>query len=355
MDTKSLAKSKRAHTQHHSKKHHPKQTSKAPSSGSVGATSSQKQTGKQIREKPRQGSNALPTNWDRYEDEYDSDLENPSEGSTSHLTDVIVPKSKGADYGYLISEARSQAQTDYSTESFPSFDDVFTDFNLGAGSLLSVRGQSILSWIEDDNFVVEDNATGRQEASFLSMDLNALAEQLAKIDISHRLFIEADLLPPELYTEEIQADLEQESCKDEVTLKSEAAKKGSSELSDGAKQNDRNMEVTGTSAVNHPVKGELWESRRTDKSFIPESIDQFNVNSAAIQNKKPPRFEPADAEAELDMLLDSFSDPKILKSAVLKEEPSCISNTSQADASTSGLIGEVLVFAPMKKAHLNRH
>lgn len=30
------------------------------------------------------------------------------------------------------------------------------------------------------------------------MDLNALAEQLAKIDISQRLFIEADLLPPEL-------------------------------------------------------------------------------------------------------------------------------------------------------------
>lgn len=101
--------------------------------------------------------------------------------------------------------------------------------------------------------------------------------------------------------------------------------------------------------MDHPVKGELWESRRTDKSFMPESIAQFSVNSAAIQNKKPPRFEAADAEAELDMLLDSFSEPKILKSAVFKEEPSYISNTSQADASTSGLIGEELVSAPVKR------
>lgn len=30
------------------------------------------------------------------------------------------------------------------------------------------------------------------------MDLNALAEQLAKVDLSERLFIDADLLPLEL-------------------------------------------------------------------------------------------------------------------------------------------------------------
>lgn len=39
----------------------------------------------------------------------------------------------------------------------------FVDFNQGFGSLLSVRGQGILSWTGDDNFVVEDRATASHE------------------------------------------------------------------------------------------------------------------------------------------------------------------------------------------------
>lgn len=35
------------------------------------------------------------------------------------------------------------------------------------------------------------------QASFLSLNLNALAEHLAKVDLSQRLFVEADLLPSE--------------------------------------------------------------------------------------------------------------------------------------------------------------
>lgn len=120
MDVKSLAKSKRAHSQHHNKKHHPNQKSKAPSTGSVGATSANKPPGKQIKEKAPQlqGSSALSSNWDRYEEESDVSLSQP--------TDVILPKSKGADYAYLISEAMAHSQTTSSSESFPSFDDVFT-------------------------------------------------------------------------------------------------------------------------------------------------------------------------------------------------------------------------------------
>lgn len=36
------------------------------------------------------------------------------------------------------------------------------------------------------------------QASFLSLNLHALAENLAKVDLSKRLFIESDLLPHEL-------------------------------------------------------------------------------------------------------------------------------------------------------------
>lgn len=114
MDAKSLAKSKRAHTQHLNKKHHPKPTSKAASAGvGVGGSSSQKPNVKQFK-----GSKKLPSNWDRYEDEDDLDSEVSGQGSK---TDVNLPKSKGADYGYLISEAKAQAESSY-----PSFDDVFS-------------------------------------------------------------------------------------------------------------------------------------------------------------------------------------------------------------------------------------
>lgn len=129
MDTKALAKSKRAHSQHHSKKHHPNVKSKAPS---VGASSGKIPSGQQVTEKPHQphGSSKLPSNWDRYEEEYESGSENPSHNNMSQATDVVMPKSKGADYGHLISEAKSQSLTDISSEGFPSFDDVLTGKSL---------------------------------------------------------------------------------------------------------------------------------------------------------------------------------------------------------------------------------
>lgn len=127
MDTKSLAKSKRAHTQHH-KKHHHNQKGKATTT-STGASITLKPPGNVVKEQPRQshGSPALPSNWDRYEDE-DEDEDDPMtksqiHGQSSQQSDVVLPKSKGADYAYLISEAKSQNSTRFSSEIFPSFDD----------------------------------------------------------------------------------------------------------------------------------------------------------------------------------------------------------------------------------------
>ncbi|KAK3184060.1 hypothetical protein Dsin_031346 [Dipteronia sinensis] len=113
MDAKSLAKSKRAHSLHHKNKSYPNQKSKVPSVASDSAGSTTKPLGKQVGEKTRQSRRIakLPSNLDRYEDEFNSDLENPSGDSTSQATDVIVPKSKGADYHHLIAEAQSQAQS----------------------------------------------------------------------------------------------------------------------------------------------------------------------------------------------------------------------------------------------------
>ena len=137
MDAKALAKSKRAHSQHLNKKHHPKPTSKAPLAGPEGASSGKKPSGKQDSEKTNrsQGSSALPSNWDRYEEEYDSGSLDPSPDNMSQATDA-VPKSKGADYGHIISEANSQSQKNIASEIFPSFYDVFTGMSLALMLLL---------------------------------------------------------------------------------------------------------------------------------------------------------------------------------------------------------------------------
>ena len=136
MDVKSLAKSKRAHTQSHSKKphgSHANQKSKAPSVGTNDAGRAKKPLGKQVPEKPHrsQGASRLPTNWDRYEEEFDSGSEDPSvSNSTSQPSDVILPKSKGADYCHLIAEAQSQSQSNLYMDSFPSLDDVMPGVSL---------------------------------------------------------------------------------------------------------------------------------------------------------------------------------------------------------------------------------
>ncbi|XP_059663208.1 protein ECERIFERUM 16 isoform X2 [Cornus florida] len=367
MDAKALAKSKRAHSQHLSKKHNPTHTPKVTSGGAVGTGSANKPLGKQVRGKSSrqsQGSSALPSNWDRYEEEYELGSEGQSSDSMSQATDIIVPKSKGADFAYLISEAKSQSQTNITLESFPSLDDVLTDFNQGVESLLSVKGQSLLSWMGDDNFIVEDRATATHEASFLSLNLHSLAEQLAKVDLSQRLFIEADLLPPELCSE-LQESNTQESDQDQATYGSEAVKKDYGEpTSHGLSQGDKNVHqyevsssqttitITSTSRI-HPVpisankgskftnqvKDDLQQFDGTGKSTKQESVTKVNVNSDANPKNQQSRFEAADAEAELDMLLDSFNETKLFDSSGFPGKSGYTSDVPLEGTSTSLLVG----------------
>lgn len=126
MDTKSLAKSKRAHTQHHSKKPHSVHKPKGPVS--------EKLQGNQTAAAPKTKSpvqsrrvSALPSNWDRYDDdddELDSGLENAS--TSQAADDVIAPKSKGADYLHLISEAQAESHSkiEISSDCLSSLDDL---------------------------------------------------------------------------------------------------------------------------------------------------------------------------------------------------------------------------------------
>ncbi|XP_043687334.1 uncharacterized protein LOC122638555 isoform X2 [Telopea speciosissima] len=202
----------------------------------------------------------------------------------------------------------------------------------GVSSMLYARGNRILSWIGGDDFIVDENVTTSYEASFLSIDLHALAEQLEKVDIPKRLFIEADLLSPELNSEGSKESNRQESDHFE-TCESEVAEHIPDKLYH--ERSDREMIVDykddvpsatgpmitheGALLVN-PVKIDSRRSEQTDMTEVAGSISQLNISQTTDSNNKSSRFEGAPAEAELDLLLDSFGESKFLDSSGLHKE-----------------------------------
>ncbi|KAK9221585.1 hypothetical protein WN944_010012 [Citrus x changshan-huyou] len=404
MDAKALAKSKRAHSQQHKNKSHPNQKLKAPVVASDNAGGKEKQPGKQAGAGTREARrlSKLPSNWDRYEDGSDMD----SEDTTSQASDFVVPKSKGADYRHLIAEAQSQSLSQsrslsYS-DTFPLLDDVMPGgFAPGMGPMLSVRGEGILSWVGDDNFVVEDKTTAFQEfysswrqpsdyiplkglnfpASFLSLNLNALAEHLAKVDLSQRLFVEADLLPSESGTEGSIASsnrepglmqTEHESEADvgisrDIDIASKDFPEGKEEEESGAhkvkaaanisedkastdfREKVKIVDTKSTSVVGHKNVDAIFSNQRSalvnqtkndvpssqydrfgqDKALEPPA--QFNENSVSV-SKNLPTFEATAAEAELDMLLDSFNDTGFSYSSSSKFSNSSVSQQTSSTA-----------------------
>ncbi|TYI71436.1 hypothetical protein E1A91_D08G294800v1 [Gossypium mustelinum] len=339
MDAKALAKSKRAHSQHHSKKPHSVQKSKPPSPGVNEPSNSKKQTIKQIKEKAHQAQriSALPSNWNRYEEEFDSGSEDPTQ-----TPDVIVPKSKGADFRHLLSEAQSQLQANPYSNNIPSLDDVFPgDFNQFVGSMLAVRGEGILSWT--GNFVVDDSTTATPEASFLSLNLQALAEQLEKVDLSKRLFIEEDLLPPDLRSERSKVKNDQEPDQ----MQAAPDRKEAAKITEGSTPND----LPGSKAIDAILSNSGLDlmaevqsvSISSQNSESSESRAPDNLNFTTASNKKVPKFEAAAAEAKLDMLLNSFNETKLLDTSNLSsEKPSSIGSlkASNLDSLLDDLLQE---------------
>ncbi|KAG5020853.1 hypothetical protein JHK87_016708 [Glycine soja] len=330
MDVKALAKSKRSHTQHHSKNsHHSHKPNKAASSSS----SSSSQVSKEKKKKSHHS--ALPSNWDRYEDE-EEELDSGS-GIASKTVDVVLPKSKGADFRHLVAEAQSQAET--SLEGFPAFNDLLPgEFGVGLSSMLVVRGEGIVSWAGDDNFVVEDKTNGNLEASFLSLNLHALAESFAKVDLAKRLFIEADLLPTELCVEESAMSSSEEHEELKTKDESELANRMSEELDVDDLAADQFISSSSSSSshaastfplsndfripVNYvDAEAQQTSSSGKNKAFVLSS--DASLHSTEDTRGKPySTFEAADAEKELDMLLDSFGETNILDSSGFKSNTS---------------------------------
>ncbi|KAH6778943.1 hypothetical protein C2S52_010180 [Perilla frutescens var. hirtella] len=341
MDAKALAKSKRAHSLHHKKKNQTHQGLKAPSGGSddkkpagkQAKERSQQSDGQQTKERAPQyqGSRGLPSNWDRYEEDLDSASEG-AQASSSQLTESVVPRSKGSDYAHLISEAKAQSQSHYSSDVSPLFDDFISDFTQDFGPMLAAKGKSILSWIIDDSFEFEGKESPSIEAPFLSLNLNALAEQLAKAKLSERLYLQSDLLPLELLD-----DACEEEKHDRRTHTSAAETNTlSSSLGYNREPGTSTITVTGDLIVqtseeeSNPVKqntDEILQSQEINRRSSPKPVSEDTLDSTS---GKPPAFEAASAEAELDMLLNSFGETTILEplGASLLGTPSAASGES---------------------------
>ncbi|GER50379.1 2-oxoglutarate (2OG) and Fe(II)-dependent oxygenase superfamily protein [Striga asiatica] len=312
-----------AHSQNHNKKHQPQHSSKTPSVGS----DNKKQTGRQAKGKTPHPhvSKPLPSNWDRYGENLGLDSEEALT-SSSQPTEFVLPKSKGADYAHLISEAKDQSSSSRFMDVSHLFGDVITDFTQDFGPMLiSAKGQSLLSWAEDDDFEFEGKTSTSFEAPFLSLDLKALSEQLAKAKLSERCFLEPDLFPSELL-DELQAYDEDKYDPKTRTSSTETKSRFSSSLHNQEfRQKHGPLSSTITLARDHhpvqtparvlePLKQEnigILQSQDTARSISRESVTEEIFVSTA---KSPSIFEAVSAEAELDMLLSSLGETKIVES-----------------------------------------
>ncbi|KAJ8749333.1 hypothetical protein K2173_018817 [Erythroxylum novogranatense] len=321
MDEKALRKSKRAHSLHHSRKPHPNQSSK-PSSASTSASHA-----------------SLPSNWNRYHDVFDSDSENPSGHLKAKSSDVVLPKSKGSDFCHLITEAQSQSQSQSQSPSISSYldilpalpdDDPFAGDLCHLGPMLSARGEAIVSLTSDDNFMWEDERTAVNEMSFLSLNLHTLAEQLDKVDVSKRLFIEADLLSElnsngsrptsSLETDQFKTnEIERTTMlSEELTFynlpKNKSHAKGKPSVSAVAECYGVSTSHDQESPVQNHVKNGT-NSHRDHRSIHDTEHSVRLDTSSKVESTKLFSCEAAAAEAELDMLLDSFTETRSPDSA----------------------------------------
>ncbi|EOA14728.1 hypothetical protein CARUB_v10028019mg [Capsella rubella] len=323
MDTKSLAKSKRAHTQHHSKKSHSVHKQKV---SVVSEKNPEKLQGNQTKT-PVQSRrvSALPSNWDRYSDDDDDELDAAEGSSISQTTDVTLPKSKGADYLHLISEAQAESHSKIriNSDCLSSLDDLLHDeFSRVVGSMISARGEGIVSWMEDDNFVVEeDESPSYQEPGFLSLNLNALANALEKVDLHERLYIEPDLLPlPELCTAQSKVGGDGYDAEAVIARLNEPAQQEFSGKLKVAKGESSVLEAEFLDQVKEirilTDESEKASAIEDDLDFLLNSVSEAHTqpnpvgNASSTSNQNPCVQKSSAFETELDSLLNFHSSPE---------------------------------------------
>ncbi|CAI8617396.1 unnamed protein product [Vicia faba] len=272
MDVKALAKSKRDHTRQHNKKYHGNPKLKVQPHSSFSSSVPTKTT---TPKEPFRKQQAIEKKTNR--------------SGSSALPEIGTDMKKRIRILFLKSHA---------DKTLEDFNEVLPwEFGVGLSSILSVRGDGIVSWDGDDNFVVQDKTIANQEASLISLNLHAIAQKLAKVDLSKRLFIEPDLLPSELRVEDsaVSNKEEPELDKQETVVDHELAKRMSKELN-----------VDDSAADQFTSSSSCSSSHTTSISALSDDI-RVPVNNDTVG--KHSTFEAA-AELELDMLLDTLDESK---------------------------------------------
>uniref|UniRef100_A0ACD5TDP5 Uncharacterized protein n=1 Tax=Avena sativa TaxID=4498 RepID=A0ACD5TDP5_AVESA len=281
MDPKAAARSKRSHTVHGRRTH------QTPAAAAAHKQKRAAAAGGSSSSAPR--SRNLPSNWDRYESEPEAD--DPTE-----WTGEVAPRSKGADFTFLLEQARAQPREERGLGGRLASQDSPFDFMQASTSMLEAKGEGIMSWFEDDNFILDDDLAPAFEVPFLSMDLHALATQLSKIKLSQRLFIEKDLLPEDM-------DIASESEESEILIQCDTTSE--TDAKDSSVQHDfkdvkpgRDEETTTSPEISARL---VHSGTEGDKSYTGIT-DTVPSTGHRTQSK----LELAAPEEELDMLLNTL-------------------------------------------------
>lgn len=105
-------------------------------------------------------------------------------------------------------------------------------------------------------------------------------------------------------------------------------------LSQGYMSSDssRRILTSSSTSINHPAD-DLWQINETSGGSTSEK-STLNVYADSVA-EKPSRFEAAEAEAELDMLLGSFNETKFFDSTSVTQQSSNTSSEGQVSSTLS--------------------
>ncbi|KAI0522966.1 hypothetical protein KFK09_005355 [Dendrobium nobile] len=308
MDPKASAKAKRSYSQQGRRKH--------PSPAAIAQKKKAAQVGSEAKVQ-RERSHDLPSNLDRYDEGED---EAESSSGTALEEGGIPPKSKGADFVYLIEQARSQQHElgPPTLQEAPSFfDELATDFMKGVSFIHTVRRKNLLSRCEDDNFVVDVDLTSSYEIPFLNLDLHAIDAQLSKIKLSERLFIEEDLLPEDLHFDDSKGS---SSSFQSEKLEEIGAGQNMEEPNLLGHTEDPSTTIFPNPNISqaYPAQGNHQET--TVGANTGQQCDIRETEESLGNISKSSTLKVREAEAELDMLLESFKE--IGLSGSIQDKPS---------------------------------
>ncbi|KAL6848937.1 hypothetical protein ACP4OV_021520 [Aristida adscensionis] len=359
MDPKAAAKSKRSHTVHGRRAHQTPAAAAAHKQKRAAAASSA----------PR-GRN-LPSNWDRYDAEAEAQAQAQAQAGDSEpaaeWTGEVAPRSKGSDFAFLLEQAQAQPREARGLGApwIPSQNSTF-DFMQASTSMLEAKGEGILSWCDDDNFILEDDLAPDFEVPFLSMDLHALANQLSKIKLCQRLFIEEDLLPEDLDdTSEGNQILIERGTSVGSDAKGGSAQRNLESIEHRNSESHRDC-TSNTCSDQMKVDHQLQCSEPETTTWAKSSTQLVHSDNeedkrytriidteSGTDHSKGIKFEESEAEDELDMLLNSFSGTHLSNPSLNElagHNPNLQGMNESKEKSISSTSAKPLVFAPLDEA-----